>query len=274
MTLVDMHVHSNYSDGAGSIETVLDKAREAGVKVLSFVDHDITVTYDKALPLARAYGIELIPGIEISAYDFKRNRKVHVLGYHYDHGAPNIKNLTEGLLERRHAHSLRQIESINAHGYDVDVDAVAQIAHPSRVIYKQHIMRYLTDDDYNSDSYQKLYKSLFKGGGPAEGDIEYIDVIDAIQAVKQDGGIVVIAHPGQLDSYEMIEESIDYGIDGIELLHPDHNSEDFDRIMELADKYQLKLTGGSDYHGSFGAETAIGVEPELLRFDQQLLGYC
>ncbi|WP_462421462.1 PHP domain-containing protein [Salinicoccus sp. Marseille-QA3877] len=266
MMLVDLHVHSHYSDGADSVETVLEKARTAGVEVLSFVDHDTTETYAKALPTARSYGIELIPGIEISAYDFKRDRKVHVLGYHYDLKAPNIKKLTEELLERRHAHSLRQMENIRAHGYDVDAGAVRAIAEPSKVIYKQHIMKHLTDDDYNSDAYHKLYKTLFKGDGPAAGDIEYIDVKDAIEAIKKDDGLVVIAHPGQLDSYEMIEEHMDSGIDGIELLHPDHVEEDHMRITELANEYRLKLTGGSDYHGSFGAESSIGVDGGLLRF--------
>lgn len=264
--LVDLHVHSHYSDGADSVETVLNKAQEAGVEVLSFVDHDMVETYEEALPTAQSYGIDLIPGIEISAYDFKRDRKVHVLGYDYDLAAPNIKKLTESLLERRHTHSLRQMENIRAHGYNMDVSAVSEIAEPSKVIYKQHIMKHLTDDDYNSDSYQKLYKTLFKGGGPAAGDIEYIDAAEAIRTIKKDGGIVVIAHPGQLDSYEMIEENIDYGIDGIELLHPAHNSGDHLKITELADKYQLKLTGGSDYHGSFGAEVSIGVDGGLLRF--------
>lgn len=271
MMRVDLHVHSHYSDGADSVETVLDKASTSGVKVLSFVDHDIVETYEKALPAARSYGIELIPGIEISAYDFKRDRKVHVLGYHYDLAAPNIKKLTKPLLERRHAHSLRQMESIRTYGHDVDDGAVREIAEPSKVIYKQHIMKHLTDD-YNSDSYQKLYKKLFKGVGPAAGDIEYIDVKDAIEAIKEDDGLVVIAHPGQLDSYEMIEEHMDSGIDGIELLHPDHDGEDHMRITELADEHQLFLTGGSDYHGSFGVPVEIGVDSQLLRLDHGLLG--
>lgn len=273
MMLVDLHVHSHYSDGADSVETVLDKARAAGVKVLSFVDHDITETYEKALARAQSYGIDLVPGIEISAYDFKRDRKVHVLGYNYDLAAPNIRKLTQLLLERRHAHSLMQMENIRAHGFDVDAGAVREIAEPSKVIYKQHIMKHLTDDNYNSDSYQTLYKTLFKGRGPAAGDIEYIDALDAIHAIKADGGVVVIAHPGQLGSYEMIEEHIDEGIDGIELLHPDHNDEDHLRITELADEHQLKLTGGSDYHGSFGTHADIGVDSELLRLDPELLGF-
>lgn len=271
MMRADLHVHSNHSDGADSVETVIEKAQAAGVGMLSFVDHDITETYEAASPAAKEAGVDLIPGIEISAYDFRRDRKVHVLGYNYDLEAPHIKALTAPLLERRHAHSLRQIECINAAGCKVDLDAVAEIAAPSRVIYKQHIMRYLTDNDHQSEAYQHLYKSLFKGGGPAAGDIEYIDALDALHAIRADGGLAIIAHPGQLDSYDLIEENIDH-IDGLELLHPDHASEDLERITQLADGHGLMMTGGSDYHGSFGATVGIGVEAGLLRIDQRLLG--
>ncbi|MCD2137410.1 PHP domain-containing protein [Salinicoccus halitifaciens] len=269
---VDLHVHSNHSDGADSLEAVIEKARRAGVTTLSFVDHDITGTYEAALPAAEAAGIRLIPGIEISAYDFKRGRKIHVLGYSYDPDALNIKELTGPLLARRHKHSLWQIERINRAGCKVDAETIAETAKPSRVIYKQHIMQYLTDNDYESGAYQHLYKSLFKGEGPASGDIEYIDARDALHAIRADGGLAVIAHPGQMDSYDFIEENIGL-IDGIELLHPDHDADDHARIREIADRYGLALTGGSDYHGSFGTAVDVGVDAGMLRFERQLLGY-
>ncbi len=271
MMRADLHVHSNHSDGADAVETVIGKAKDAGVGLLSFVDHDVTNTYEAALPAAEAAGIRLIPGIEISAYDFKRGRKVHILGYNYDLEAPNIKALTDPLLERRHAHSLSQIDRLNAAGCKVDAAAVAEIATPSHVIYKQHIMRYLTDHTYPSETYQQLYRSLFKGDGPAAGDIEYIDALDALRAIRADGGLAVVAHPGQLDSYDLIEENIGL-IDGVELLHPDHSRADHERVRKLADARNLMMTGGSDYHGSFGAPVNIGVEAELLRFDQVILG--
>jgi Predicted metal-dependent phosphoesterases (PHP family) len=89
---IDLHVHSSFSDGKDSVNKVLDLAKERDVKMLSFVDHDTNLTYNEALPYAKRLGIDLIPGIEISAYDFKRRRKVHVLGYNYDLDATNIKN--------------------------------------------------------------------------------------------------------------------------------------------------------------------------------------
>ncbi|WP_353626267.1 hypothetical protein [Bacillus sp. JCM 19041] len=89
-------------------------------------------------------------------------------------------------------------------------------------------------------------------------DIEYADVYDAIRAIKKDGGLAVIAHPGQLDSYNLIPELIDAGLDGLERNHPDHDRYDHKKIEQLAREYGLLLTGGSDYHGSFGAPVQIG----------------
>ena len=81
----DLHVHSSYSDGSETVETVMKLAKERGVTQISFVDHDTVKGLPEVIMLGEKYGIEVIPGIEISAYDFKRDRKVHVLGYNYQH---------------------------------------------------------------------------------------------------------------------------------------------------------------------------------------------
>lgn len=263
MTKIDLHVHSNFSDGKDSVKEVLDLAKKREVEILSFVDHDTILTYSKALSYANQLGIKLIPGIEISAYDFKRKRKVHVLGYKYDLDAPNIKKLTEPLLNRRHLHSLSQIEKIEKYGIDVDIDEVKKTAGPEGVIYKQHIMHAISDDHYTSTKYTTKYRTLFKNSGPASGDIEYIDYIDALQAIKKDNGFAVIAHPGQLHSYELIEDSYEL-IDGIEKYHPDHDDTDYEKIDGLTEQYGFFITGGSDYHGDFGADAAIGLDSGLL----------
>lgn len=264
MTLVDLHVHSSLSDGSDSYRKVLELAKENDVEVLSFVDHDTTSTFRPASRIADAFGIRLIPGIEISAYDFARGRKVHVLGYDYDLEAGNIHQLTKPLLGRRHAHSLWQTEQIRHFGIDIDVERIKSRLGTDQAIYKQHIMEEITDAPFTSAAYQKLYKTLFKGDGPAAGDIEYVDVKDAIRAIKADNGLVVIAHPGQLDSYDMIEECVDIGIDGIEQFHPDHTTDDFARVGRLAEHFNLFTTGGSDYHGHFGAKATLGIDKSLL----------
>ncbi|MFC2946801.1 PHP domain-containing protein [Virgibacillus sediminis] len=254
----DLHVHSSYSDGSSSVGVVLEQASIHGVEQISFVDHDTVDGLPEALRLGEKYGVEVIPGIELSAYDFVRNRKVHVLGYYYDPTAPHIKSVCQPILERRQAHSLWQIEQIKAAGFDLDIAAIKQTMGPGKTIYKQHIMRHLTTAAYSSTKYKQLYKSLFKGRGVAAGDIVYMDVFDAVQAIVSDGGLAVVAHPGQLNSFEIIPELAKKGLGGIERNHPDHDPVDQQKVEEIAERYNLIMTGGTDYHGSFGEIIEVG----------------
>jgi phosphoribosyl 1,2-cyclic phosphate 1,2-diphosphodiesterase len=269
----DLHVHSTYSDGASSVLEVMSLAKQNGVTHISFVDHDTVSGLKEIRRQGAIHGVEVIPGIEISAYDFKRNRKVHVLGYNYHPDAVNIKALCEPILERRNKHSLWQIEQIKAAGYMLDTEEIIESAKPSRTVYKQHIMQYLTKEPYESEEYQKLYQELFKGNGAATGDIMYADVFDAVKAITCDGGSAVVAHPGQLDSYDLIPELVDIGLGGIERNHMDHDSQDIKRVEELAKQYHLFMTGGTDYHGSFGKVISIGniTSPDIRMFCEREL---
>ncbi|MGJ9459132.1 PHP domain-containing protein [Oceanobacillus sp. CF4.6] len=254
----DLHVHSNYSDGSDSVQEVMQLAYDNGVTHLSFVDHDTVEGLPKKLLLGEKYGIKVIPGIEISAYDFKRKRKVHVLGYNYDLDAAHIKSVCQPLLKRRHMHSLWQIEQIKVAGYELDIKSIIETANLSQTVYKQHIMTHLTNSPYTSIEYKQLYTKLFKGEGIASGDIEYVDVFEAVHAIVNDGGIAVVAHPGQLDSYDLIPELVEAGLGGIERNHMDHTTEDHQRVEALAQHYHLVMTGGTDYHGLLGASIDIG----------------
>lgn len=254
----DLHVHSTYSDGSDHVERVLEQAAKNGVSQMSFVDHDSIDGLNEKQALGNTYGIEVIPGIEISAYDFKRDRKVHILGYDFYQDAKNMEVLCKTVRNRRQAHTLWQIEQINQQAYQIDPQTVIEIARPSRTIYKQHVMQQITSAAYESEPYQALYRKLFKGKGPASGDIEYVDAFLAVEAIIADGGIAVVAHPGQLDSYELIPELVKVGLGGIERNHPDHTAEDHQRIEHLAHTYDLIMTGGTDYHGSFGMPIEVG----------------
>src|SRR5699024_7657184 len=102
------------------------------------------------------------------------------------------------------------------------------------------------------------YRHLFKGKGICAGDILYVDAKEAVTAIKADGGQAVLAHPGQLDSYEIIEELVRYGLDGIERNHYDHTQKDVIKVEQYAKEYDLLMTGGSDFHGKFGKAIQIG----------------
>lgn len=267
----DLHVHSHYSDGSDSVTAVLQQASLCGLTHISFVDHDTVAGWEEKRTLSEKFGIIAVPGIEISAYDFRRHRKVHVLGYNFHPEAVHIKSICQALLERRHVHSLWQIRQIAKAGYPLDEDRIIELAKPSGTVYKQHIMKELTDTPYTSAAYKKLYRDLFKGDGIASGDIDYIDAFEAVEAIKADGGLAVVAHPGQLDSYELIPELVEAGLGGIERNHFDHTPEDYRRVEELAKKYQLVMTGGTDFHGTFGTEIAVG---DIVSPPDFLTGRC
>ncbi len=254
----DLHVHTNISDSSLSIEETLKMACKNGVRYLGIVDHDTVEGIGKAIEAARQYGVEIIPGIEISAYSYKKNKKVHILGYNYSHHATNITKLCSTMLEARTQMSLWQVQKLIENGYDISVEEVMNKATNSTAVYKQHIMDVLVDRGYTYKIYSDLYYSLFKNNGICCGSIDYIDVFEAIKAIKNDGGLAVLAHPGQLDSYDLIGEIVAVGLDGIEINHIDHTPEDILRICAIREKYNLLLTGGSDFHGEYGVELEIG----------------
>jgi phosphoribosyl 1,2-cyclic phosphate 1,2-diphosphodiesterase len=255
----DLHIHSLYSDGSASIKSLLLLAKNYGLDCVSITDHDTVAGTEEALALGHELGITVIPGIEISAYDFEAGRKVHILGYGYGKNPEAIKALCDPILFRRDKNSRKKIARLSEAGYCISVEEVEAIAGKGRVIYKQHIMRALIERGYADDIYSPLYYSLFKGTGLCAGDIEYSDVFDALHAVIADGGFAVLAHPGELDSWNLVDKLVEKGLSGIELYHGSHCSRDHRRVLNFKRKYpHLVLTGGTDDHGAYGSMHRLG----------------
>lgn len=267
----DLHVHSHYSDGSSSVEELILMASKKGLTYLSVVDHDTIHGIESAKIAGKNHGIAVIPGIEISAYDFLRNRKVHILGYMFDEEATHIQEICDPLLKRRHENSLWQIEQLQKNNYDIRFEDVANKAMMSGVIYKQHIMHCLLDHHFTTPLYQELYQTVFKGDGICARDIEYVDALEAVKAIKADNGYAVLAHPGQLDSFDLIQELVENGLDGIERDHLDHSKEDKERVDRYANEYSLFKTGGSDFHGDYGTTVEIGDFLSPTQFLNQLV---
>ena len=246
----DLHVHTNISDGPYDFERTITLAKARGVTHLAITNHDTVKGLIEAIVEGVKQGVTIIPGIEISACDLQSRKKVHLLGYNFDLKGLNIKKLCDPILERRNANSLWQLDSIIKAGIKIDARKVYERSKNSGVIYKQHIKAELVDEN--------LYEKLFKGSGICAREIEYVDMIEAVKAITADNGIVVLAHPGQQDSFEFIPALVEAGLDGIELNHEDNSCKDRLKVMEYANKYNLILTGGSDFHGPYGTSINIG----------------
>lgn len=254
----DLHVHTDISDGSLNLTETLKLAKKNNIMHLGITNHDTVKGLSEAVIKGREEGVKVIPGIEISAYDFESGKKVHILGFNFDIEGKNIKKLCNPILERRNINSIWQINRLISNGYKINIENILSRAKNSGIIYKQHIMAELTDAPYADKEYTVLYKQLFKGGGICDRDIEYAAAEAAVRAIKEDGGVAVLAHPGQLKSYGIIERLIKEGLDGIELYHVDHSEEDHRKINEYCKIYNLIATGGSDFHGAYGKIKCIG----------------
>lgn len=256
--LADLHVHTDVSDSSCDLHETLRIARANGVTHIAITNHDTVKGLPEAMIEGEKQGIKVIPGIEISAQHKESGKKVHILGYHIDLEGKNIKKLCDPILKQRHNNSLWQINQLLTNGFRIDIENIIERAKNSGVTYKQHIMAELIKEGYTDSIYSDLYKKLFKNGGICARDIEYADVFDAVRAIKLDGGIAVLAHPGQQDTFGLIDQLVEAGLDGIELYHEDHTKEDVEKVLNYQEKHNLILTGGSDFHGSYGTQIQIG----------------
>jgi len=254
----DLHIHTNISDGSLAIEEILIRAKKNGVTHLSITNHDTVKGSDYAVDRGKEFNIHVIPGIEISAYDFKSKRKVHILGYKFSSKGENIEALCSDTLKARNSASLWQIDRIREAGYKIDLLKILEKTDEGGEIYNQHIMEELVSEGYTDEIYSDLYRKLFKGKGIASKEITYVDAGLAIEVIKNDGGVAVLAHPGQQGLYDLIPKLVEKGLDGIELNHEAHSLEDYKRILDINKVYDLILTGGTDFHGRYGTNIDIG----------------
>lgn len=243
---VDLHIHSVYSDSSDTVEDIMRKAKERGVTHLAVTDHDTTAQNPEALEMGKQYGVAVIPGIEISAYDYKKGVQAHILGYAMQDPAP-AERLCAPLRRARRENAEKQVEILRRQGYQISMEDLAG----HYCIYKHHIMRHLTETGQAEEMFGVTYEKLFTGGGSCDLDLPYIEVREAVRAVRQGGGFPVLAHPGQQQNTSLIPELIPEGLWGVELQHYANNRFDRAIISELCKGTGLYFTGGSDSHGSY-----------------------
>ncbi len=255
MAGTDLHCHTWSSDNTMSEREVVALAASLGIDTLAITDHDTTAGIAAAVEAGAELGVRIIPGIEISAYDFKRGRRAHILGYAVEPGHPALEAVCRPVRERRHEASREMVRRLQERGYPLEWERVCKYAEHGTGVYKQHIMHALLDLGLCVSIHGPLYKELFARGSDGKPDgiaflrIEYADAVAAIRAIRAAGGAAVLAHPGQLGNFEAVEEWVAEGLGGIEAFHTSHTVEHTERALQLAERYDLAVTGGSDFHG-------------------------
>lgn len=251
----DFHCHSNYSDGTYSSEQLIALAIKEDIKHLSITDHDTVGDTLNAFSLAKKNNINYIAGIEISCKDSVHRKKVHILGYAYDINNIELNNYCRIMSKARTNLAFGMIEKINKIGYNLKKEDFTSRLVENKVIYKQHIMEVLVKKGYADSIYGSLFKT-FEAEGIFREPVPYPSYKEGIELILKAGGIPVIAHIGVYKNWDIIEAMVAAGIKGIEVYHYNHTREDIKRALELAKKYNLVVTGGSDFHGAFGNKGA------------------
>ena len=270
MSEVDLHIHSNASDGRFSPEEVVRKSAELGLTVIALADHDTVDGIVPALEAAKTFPqLRVIPCVEIST-DVPTG-EVHVLGYFIDYTDRELCDTLRRMRNSRIDRAKGMVDKLRNLGVHIDWSRVTEIAGSSS-IGRPHIAQAMLEKGYIT-SIKEAFTRYIGWGGPAYVKREKLSPAEAVQLILRADGLPVLAHPLTINDPEtMVTELKASGLVGIEVYYHDSTAEEINRLTSLANKYNLITTGGSDYHGLDDfTETMIGGTDVPLESAEQLI---
>lgn len=246
-----MHTHTTASDGLHSPTDVVNMAKAAGLAGVAITDHDTIAGVREALEAGKAVGLHVVPGIEVSTDGGKQD--IHILGYGIDIEDPLFRSFAADQRKVREHRNQVMLELLAKTGVQLRMDEVlAGLVDPDRLdasVGRPHIAAALVRKGVVA-TVQEAFDRYLAKGRPAYVRPERIHPTEAVDRIRQAGGAAVIAHPGLYHDDELMRSILDHGVDGIEVYHYDHTSEDEQRYAAWAEQYGIVPTGGSDFHGS------------------------
>lgn len=255
---IDLHTHTTASDGLLAPAAVVRLAREAGVAVLAVADHDTTAGVEEALAAGARLGVEVIPAVEINT-DVE-DAEVHILGYYIEHTLPWVQRFLAELRGGREHRAERMVARLNALGIPIEYERVRAMAEGA--VGRPHVARALIEVGAVRTTEEAFQKYIGRGG-PAYVERMKVTPEDAVRVIRRAGGVPVLAHPGWGVRDEMLPGLVEAGLQGIEAYYPDHTPSMTAHYVELADRYHLLVTGGTDFHGGDLA-TRVGIGSQYV----------
>ena len=250
---VDLHSHSTASDGILAPDAVVAAAHAAGLSALALTDHDTTAGIPLATITGEAVGLRIVPGVELSAH--YGNDEIHVLALHVTR-LDLLESRLETLRAGRQVRASLIVERLRSLGLNVTVEMVMKEAGDASV-GRPHVARALIRAGSVRD-FREAFDRYLGAGRPGFVPKERLEVRDAIAMTHQAGGLAIWAHPGSDARRARLEPLVEAGLDGVEVRHPSHDSEDIKRIGALVDFFSLVPSGGSDWHGSVEGPRTVG----------------
>ncbi len=241
----DLHLHSTYSDGALSPYELIQRAKGANLRTISITDHDNVNAIDDAIEIGREFGVEVIPGVELSTN--VGEKEVHILGYFVDHKNVTLREHLALFRRERLRRAERIVEKLHNLNVPLKLENVLDRAGNGSV-GRPHIATALVEEGL-AESYREAFNKYIGYGCPAYEKKYQLSPTEALQLVATAKGLSFLAHPGKYMSDGALLHFIKEGIDGVEIVHPSHGPENIAHYRGIANEYFLLETGGSDFHG-------------------------
>lgn len=250
----DLHVHTYYSDGTFSPEEVVRYAAKLKLAAVGICDHDCTDGIKEAHEAALDYGVEIVPGVEITSE--KEGIEIHILGYFVDTETRSLADVISKLRNNRVDRIYKMVEKLKEHNVDISPERVFALGgkgsisrlHLATALYREGIV----------GSISEAFKKYIGDGGPCYVTRFNISPEETIKAILNSGGVPVVAHPKIMKRDDLIPSFVNAGLRGLEAYHTDHRKAVSSHYAALAQKLGLIVTGGSDCHGYGKAKILMG----------------
>lgn len=251
---VDLHVHTNASDGLLTPEQAVDVAIGKKLRAIAITDHDTTDGFVKALDYARGKEIDLVPAVELSCMYLESD--VHILGYFINYKDESFIKIIRKFRHERYRRGEAMVAKLNELGINLSMETVKNIAGKAAV-GRPHVAEALLKEEY-VQTFDEAFARYLGYHASAYVPKMHFDVDHAIDLIHRIGGVSVLAHPGTLKHDEFIPDFVDMGLDGLEAHHSKHGRNMVSHYRGLAKKYDLFYSGGSDCHGPRKGKILIG----------------
>lgn len=273
MKYIDLHVHSTVSDGTFTPTELVAEAKRCNLSAFALTDHDTVRGFEEAKKASEGSGIEVIPGVEISAAYKKKD--IHILGLLIDPNYEPLKRSLDAALLERDQRNAKMAQNLAAGGLDIDIERLTAAFSPGTVLTRAHFAKFLLETK-QIKSMNEAFEHYLNADGPYYVPREYISPENAIKLIKQAGGIPVLAHPlvyhlpeEELDT--LIARLKDAGLEGLEVFYSSNTGFDEGIVRRYTNKYHLIMTGGSDFHGANKPHISMGSGKGNLKIPYSVL---
>ena len=260
LRVFDLHLHTTASDGTMSPAELVRYAQEKGLKVIAITDHDTIEGLPEGIQEGNKVGLEVIPGVELSAD--APTGTMHLLGYYIDPDSSELADKLRVLQQARMERNLKMVEKLRALGISLELSEV-KAAPEHGQIGRPHFAYTMVQKGY-AQNIQDAFDRYLGKGRPAYVEKFRFSPAEAMDFIRKAGGITVLAHPFTLKQAEpqdfeaLIRELKEKGLDGIEVYYPEHSDGQKRLYRDVAQKYGLVISAGSDFHGLNKDEADLG----------------